>query len=76
MFSIAARTLANMVTEGDLAIGRIYPDLKRIREVSAAIAVEVADNVFKRGLSRMTRPAELTAYVESRMYDPKYPNYV
>jgi len=76
MFSIAARTLANMVTEGDLAMGRIYPDLKRIREVSAAIAVEVADNVFKRGLSRMTRPAELTAHIQSRMYDPKYPDYV
>ncbi len=76
MFFIAARTLASLVTEGDLQLGRVYPDLKRIREVSAAIAVAVADNAFKRGLTRMLRPEDLPALIKDTMYNPKYESYV
>ena len=76
MFFLAARTLASLVTEGDLKLGRVYPDLKRIREVSAAIAVAVADNAFQRGLTRMLRPADLPALIKETMYDPKYESYV
>ena len=43
MFAVAARTLADMLTKADLAMGRLYPSLSRIREVSHAIAVAVAD---------------------------------
>jgi malate dehydrogenase (oxaloacetate-decarboxylating)(NADP+) len=76
MFFLAARTLAGMVTEQDLMIGRIFPDLKRIREVSATIAVAVADNAFKRGLTHMLRPADLAAHIKGTMYDPHYTDYV
>jgi len=76
MFSIAARTLADLVTEDDLKLGRVYPDLKRIREVSAAIGVAVAENAFQRHLTKMAKPADLRALVLSTMYDPKYPAYV
>ena len=76
MFFIAARTLASMVTEGDLKLGRVYPDLKRIREVSAAIAVAVADNAFKRGLTRMLRPDDLPALIKDTMYSPQYESYI
>ncbi len=76
MFLVAARTLANLVTAGDLALGRIYPDLKRIREVSATIAVEVAEVVFERGLSRRARPINLSAHVKDYMYQPHYPHYI
>jgi len=76
MFFVAARTLASLVTDEDLALGRVYPDLKRIREVSAAIAAAVADVAFRAGLSRIPRPADLQALVASRMYDPRYAPYV
>jgi malate dehydrogenase (oxaloacetate-decarboxylating)(NADP+) len=76
MFLVAARTLASLVTEGDLAIGRVYPDLKRIREVSKAIAIAVAEVVFKHNLTRMQRPDDLPAHVAAVMFDPKYPEYV
>ena len=75
MFFVAAKTLAGMVTETDYEQGRIYPDLRRIREVSAAIAVAVADVVFQRGLTTMKRPADLPAHVKSQMYDPTYMEY-
>ena len=76
MFYVAARTLADLVTDEDLAVGRIYPDLSRIREVSAAIGVAVADLAFARSLTRMARPADLAAYVRSTMFEPEYPAYV
>jgi malate dehydrogenase (oxaloacetate-decarboxylating)(NADP+) len=76
MFLVAAHTLARLVTEGDLAIGRVYPDLKRIREVSLEIAVAVAEVAFKHGLTRIPRPADLRTHIQSAMFDPAYPEYV
>lgn len=75
MFAAAARTLAATVTEDDLAMGRIYPSLSRIREVSRAIAVEVARIAYDRGLARAPRPDDLDAAVAAAMYEPVYPVY-
>jgi malate dehydrogenase (oxaloacetate-decarboxylating)(NADP+) len=76
MFFVAAKTLAGLVTNDDLALGRVYPDLKRIREVSTAIAVAVADIAYARGLARHMRPDDLLAQVQSWMYQPDYEEYV
>jgi malate dehydrogenase (oxaloacetate-decarboxylating)(NADP+) len=76
MFFAAARTLAEMVTEEELGIGRTYLKLDRIREVSIAIGVAVADVAIRRGLTKMDRPDDLTAYVIAGMYDPAYAEYV
>jgi malate dehydrogenase (oxaloacetate-decarboxylating)(NADP+) len=75
MFATAARTLASTVTEDDLAMGRIYPSLSRIRDVSKAIAVEVARLAYERGLARAPRPDDLEAAVAAAMYEPVYPVY-
>lgn len=75
MFFVAAKTLAAMVSEEDHAQGRIYPALDRIREVSAAIAVAVAEVVFLRGLTRMNRPADLAGHMKAQMFDPTYVEY-
>jgi malate dehydrogenase (oxaloacetate-decarboxylating)(NADP+) len=76
MFLVAARTLAGLVTHGDLAQGRVYPELGRIREVSAAIAIAVAEHAFDHGLARQIRPADLPALVREHMYQPDYEEYV
>jgi malate dehydrogenase (oxaloacetate-decarboxylating)(NADP+) len=76
MFFVAAKVLASLVTEQDLEIGRVYPDLTRIREVSTAIAVAVAETAFKRGFARQIRPTNMIAHVKSQMYQPDYENYV
>lgn len=75
MFFVAAKALAQQVTDADLALGRIYPSLSRIREVSAHIAAAVAEVAYARDLSDAARPAELLAYVRSYMYQPVYQNY-
>jgi malate dehydrogenase (oxaloacetate-decarboxylating)(NADP+) len=76
MFFVAAKTLAGLVTAEDLSIGRVYPELTRIREVSTAIALAVAEVAFTRKLARLPRPADLVAHVKAQMYQPNYEDYV
>jgi malate dehydrogenase (oxaloacetate-decarboxylating)(NADP+) len=72
MFMAAARTLAALVTEADLAQGSLYPALPRIREVSAQIAAAVARVAYERGLALGEAPRDLLAHVQKQMYDPRY----
>jgi malate dehydrogenase (oxaloacetate-decarboxylating)(NADP+) len=72
MFMAAAQTLAHLVSDADIKQGSLYPALPRIREVSAHIAVAVAEVAYKRGLATRPAPNDLMAYVESQMYDPQY----
>ncbi len=72
MFMVAARTLASLVQEDDLAKGRVYPSLQRIREVSAAIGTAVAEVAYARGLARVARPDDLASFIEAQMYQPVY----
>jgi malate dehydrogenase (oxaloacetate-decarboxylating)(NADP+) len=76
MFAAAARTLASLVLPADLEMGRIYPSLKRIREVSAQIAVAVAEVAFKAGLAQVARPADLMGLVQAAMWTPRYREFV
>jgi malate dehydrogenase (oxaloacetate-decarboxylating)(NADP+) len=75
MFAEAARALASAVTEGDLDVGRIYPSMNRIREVTAAIAKAVAEVAFDDGLAGVARPADTLALVQSTMWEPRYETY-
>ncbi len=76
MFLKAARTLAGLVTSDDLAQGRVFPSLTRIREVSLAIATAVAEDAYVAGLARRSRPNHLMADIEQRMFVPEYRSYV
>ncbi len=72
MFMGAARTLADLVTKADLDQGSLYPALRRIREVSAHIAAEVARVAYQRGLAVGAAPNDVLGYVTSQMYEPRY----
>ncbi|MGA2936528.1 MAG: NAD-dependent malic enzyme [Syntrophobacteraceae bacterium] len=76
MFLVAARSLAQLVSEADLRQGRIIPPLTRIREVSAVIAAAVADVAYKRGFATKPEPENLPEYIRSLMYEPEYYNYI
>ncbi|MBU2676667.1 MAG: NAD-dependent malic enzyme [Gammaproteobacteria bacterium] len=75
MFLAAALSLADQVTDEDLARGRIYPSLNRIREVSARIASDVATIAYDRGLARRDRPDDVYEDVRKHMYHPVYHHY-
>jgi malate dehydrogenase (oxaloacetate-decarboxylating)(NADP+) len=76
MFSAAARTLASLVLPSDLELGRIYPALTRIREVSAHIGAAVAEVAFQDGLAGVPRPADVLGLVKGAMWEPAYREYV
>ena len=75
MFIKAARTLASLIRENELAEGRVYPSLSRIHEVSHAIAVAVAQEVYAKKLNTLSRPEDLPGYIRSQMFKPEYPDY-
>jgi len=76
MFMAAARTLAEHVSEADLAQGSLYPPLNRVREVSAHIGAAVAEVAFRDDLAELERPADLLEFIRGQMYDPRYVSYV
>jgi malate dehydrogenase (oxaloacetate-decarboxylating)(NADP+) len=75
MFMAAARTLAQQVTDADLAQGSLYPPLAEVRNVSAHIAAAVAGVAYERALATVARPADVLAYVRAQMYEPRYATY-
>ncbi|XP_063370478.1 NADP-dependent malic enzyme [Cydia amplana] len=73
MFLTAARTLANFVSEEDLSLGRIYPPLSQVKEVSLQIAIEVSKMAYDEGLASLyPEPKDLSKHVESQIYDFNY----
>lgn len=72
MFLAAAKALAEAVRPEELEQGAVYPALRRIREVSAAIAEAVADCAYVSGLAQNQRPPSLRAAISEAMYEPGY----
>ena len=72
MFLAAAQTLAGLVQPEDLAVGRIYPPLTKIREVSLRIAAAVATVAHRSGLARAPLPGDLVEDIRGRMFQPVY----
>ena len=76
MLIAAADTLANLVSEEDLAKGRLYPSLAKIREISCKIAVNVAKQAFENHIARVPQPENLEKCVRDSMFLPKYKTFV
>jgi malate dehydrogenase (oxaloacetate-decarboxylating)(NADP+) len=72
MFIIAARAVAEQVTEANLANGLIYPPTSNIFDASLHVAGQVAAYIFDHGLARVPRPADIDAHVRARAYKPVY----
>lgn len=51
IFLFAAEGLSNLVTEEDLQVGRMYPPLSKIKQVSIKIASKVAEEAYKEGMA-------------------------
>ena len=72
MFLAAARTLARCTTQADLDQGSLFPPLSTVRDVSARIAVDVAEIALRDGLASIERPEDLEQAIRAEMYDPRY----
>jgi malate dehydrogenase (oxaloacetate-decarboxylating)(NADP+) len=74
MFNAAARSLAHQVLDSDIECGRVYPALSRIRDVSANIAVSVAEVAYRSQLTVKPRPDDILQEVRAQMFEPDYPS--
>ena len=73
MFTVAAQTLADLVSEADLAKGALFPPLTQLREVSARIAVAVVKEVNSLGLGTPIAEGDIVKAVDDAMWYPDYP---
>jgi malate dehydrogenase (oxaloacetate-decarboxylating)(NADP+) len=72
MFIVAAKAVAEQVTEENLAMGLIYPPQSHILEASLHVAQRVAMYIFDHGLARVPRPDDIGALIRARAYRPVY----
>jgi malate dehydrogenase (oxaloacetate-decarboxylating)(NADP+) len=72
LFLIAARALAEQVSEKHLAAGLIYPPQSDILRASLHVAERIATGIFDQGLAGVTRPDDIGALIRARAYKPVY----
>ncbi|RLB65108.1 MAG: NAD-dependent malic enzyme [Deltaproteobacteria bacterium] len=75
MFLDAAKALAGLVTEEDLAECAVYPQLTRIRECSAAVACATVRRAVTDGHAEAALLDGLEQRVEQAMWQPEYLPY-
>lgn len=76
IFLTTAEAIADMVTEENLAEGRLYPPLSTIREVSFKIAVKVINYAYKQNIASVyPEPKDKEAFVLSHIYSPDYDSF-
>ena len=72
MFVVAARAVAEQVTEENLSMGLIYPPQSHILNASLHVAERIAAYIFDQGLARVPRPDDVGALIRARVYRPLY----
>jgi malate dehydrogenase (oxaloacetate-decarboxylating)(NADP+) len=72
MFIVAARAVAEQVTQAELDSGLIYPPRSAILQTELYAAERVAEVIFKRDLARAPKPRDIGAFIRSRLYRPEY----
>ncbi|XP_010785870.1 NADP-dependent malic enzyme, mitochondrial-like [Notothenia coriiceps] len=76
IFLTSAEALADLVTEKDLAEGRLYPPLSSIREVSLKLAVKIIEYAYKHNMATLyPEPSNKKAYVHSLTYSTDYDEF-
>ncbi|KAF2123403.1 hypothetical protein P153DRAFT_371722 [Dothidotthia symphoricarpi CBS 119687] len=75
MIYASAESLSTALNEQEVADGWIYPDIRRIREVSVTVTRGVIRTAQKNGVDRATElrdldDEQLDAYIKKSMYDP------
>lgn len=72
MFLAAARRLAELVSDEELAQGSLYPSLSDIRAISTDIAIAVARWCYDNKVATGTEPQDLAKAITSSLYTPSY----
>ncbi|XP_032741359.1 NAD-dependent malic enzyme, mitochondrial [Rattus rattus] len=73
VFLEAAKALTSQLTDEELAQGRLYPSLANIQEVSANIAIKIAEYLYANKMAfRYPEPEDKAKYVKERIWRSNY----
>jgi len=72
MFIVAAKAVAEQVTQENIDVGLIYPPQSNILDASLHTAAKIAEYIFDNGLARVDRPKDIEAHVRAMAYKPAY----
>ena len=76
MFYVAAVACMNAMNKEEIAQGRTFPKLSRIRDVSHQVALAVVEEAIEAGLatkiSKRHLEEGLSNYIDRKMYFPSY----
>ena len=75
MFVVAARAVADQVTQAELDSGLLYPPQSNILETEVAVAVKVAETIFARRLAGVEKPSGRAEFrrrstLQARVHEP------
>jgi malic enzyme len=76
MITCAAGELAQQVTDEELSRGLLYPDVARLRDITAVSAAAVCAEAFERGLARAEAPQDFRTAAREAMWTPDYPTFL
>ena len=72
MFIVAAKAVAEQVTQQELDTGLIYPPQSQILDASLHTAAKIAEYIFDNNLARVKRPKDIEAHIRKTAYRPVY----
>ena len=72
MFIVAAKAVAEQVTQTSLDSGLIYPPQSQILDASLRTAAKIATYIFDQGLARAAKPTDIEAHIRALAYKPVY----
>lgn len=75
MLYVAAEALANYVNAEDHKLGKVFPPLSEIRDVSKKVAIAVIEQALEEGQATKIQDVhidDLDSFVQKKMYDPVY----
>ncbi len=73
MFIVAAKAVAEQVSDAALATGLIYPPQSNMLAASLHTASRIAEYIFDHGFARAKRPADIADHLKTLAYKPVYP---
>jgi malate dehydrogenase (oxaloacetate-decarboxylating) len=76
MFLVAARALADQVSEDRLAQDALYPPIRALADISRIVAIAVAREALESGVAGVSRTTDLAAAVDDAMWHPTYVPYI
>ncbi len=72
MFIVAAKAVAEQVTDADLATGLIYPPQSGILAASLNVATRIAEHIFETNGASVERPSDVAAFIQAGQYRAIY----